>query len=156
MEEIVEEIMRYKEIAVLSAIGIIAIAAITTMFSTIITVLDAYPRVLRPTTEILFPGIKKRFGNSKYNSLFWVAIMVIGALLLMSILSSSMGFMVDLATTISFVLAPIMAIMNFKVITGRDVPINSKPKLILKIWAWVGIAFLSIFTFVFLYWRFLV
>ena len=39
------------------AYWIIAIAALTTMFSTTITVLDAYPRVLQPATEILFPAL---------------------------------------------------------------------------------------------------
>ncbi len=37
----------------------IAVAALTTMSSTTLTCLDAYPRVLKPTTELLFPKLKK-------------------------------------------------------------------------------------------------
>jgi len=136
------------------AYTIIAVAAITTMFSTTITVLDAYPRVLKPSSEILIPGIEKKFGNSKYNYFFWMAILVFGGILLMTILSSTMTVMVDLATTISFVLAPILAFMNYKVVTGKTMPENEKPNRLMKIWAWIGIVFLSLFTLVFLYWRF--
>ena len=38
---------------------IIAIAALTTMFSTTLTCLDAYPRVMKPLTDIFIPKIKK-------------------------------------------------------------------------------------------------
>lgn len=135
---------------------IISIAAITTMFSTTLTCLDAYPRVLQPTTEILFPGIKKLNLNSKLISLIWIIILVIGTIVLLGYFSGSMRFMVDLATTISFVTAPILAFMNYKVVTDKHMPADYQPSKRLKIFAWMGIIFLSLFSLVFIVWRFFI
>lgn len=49
---------------------IIAIAALTTMSSTTLTCLDAYPRVLKPATELLFPKLKKN-DSDQWNWLSW-------------------------------------------------------------------------------------
>lgn len=131
---------------------IISIAAITTMFSTILTTLDAYPRVLKPTTEILFPKLKK---VSSHSFTIWMLILTIGTLIIIGYFTASMRFMVDLATTLSFVTAPILAFMNYKVVTDKHMPESGKPKLWLRVYSWVGIFFLSGFTLFFIYWQFL-
>lgn len=131
---------------------VISIAAITTMFSTIITCLDAYPRVLKPTTEILFPELKK---FTSFSFTIWILILTSGTLILLAYFTASMRFMVDLATTLSFITAPILAFMNYKVVTDKHMPESGKPKLWLKIYAWVGIFFLSSFTLFFIFWRFI-
>ncbi|MCF8230202.1 MAG: Nramp family divalent metal transporter [Bacteroidales bacterium] len=132
---------------------IIAIAAITTMFSTTITVLDAYPRVLRPTTEILFPRYRHKRHESSWLMLFWIFILVAGTMILLGMLSSTMRFMVDLATTLSFLTAPVFAIMNYKVITGKHIPSEAKPRKWLRIYAIIGIVFLCLFTAIYIGWR---
>lgn len=135
---------------------IISIAAVTTMFSTTLTCLDAYPRVLQPTTEILFPKFKiTKIGSGMIN-IFWVLILVIGTLILLGYFSKNMRFMVDLATTISFVTAPILAYMNYKVVTDKHMPESGRPNLFLRRFAQLGIVFLSLFTFIFIIWRFLI
>nr|NQU91161.1 divalent metal cation transporter [Bacteroidota bacterium] len=137
------------------AYPLIAIAALTTMFSTTITCLDAYPRVLRRATVLLVPETRKM--DKYYNRLywFWIIVVVSGTLLLLGYLSGSMGFMVDLATTISFITAPILAILNFRVITHGHVPKELQPKTWLKIYAWIGIVFLSAFSIFYMVWEFL-
>ncbi len=135
---------------------IISIAAITTMFSTTLTCLDAYPRVLQPTTEILFPKTKNTKLSSQVISLIWIVILVIGTITLLGYFSGSMGFMVDLATTISFVTAPILAFMNYKVVTDKHMPETGRPGKYLKIFSWVGIIFLTLFSLVFIVWRFFI
>ncbi|PKP35104.1 MAG: hypothetical protein CVU00_03970 [Bacteroidetes bacterium HGW-Bacteroidetes-17] len=134
---------------------IISIAALTTMFSTTLTCLDAYPRVLQPTTEILFPKANFAKLNSGLISLLWIIILVIGTLLLLGYFAGSMRFMVDLATTLSFVTAPILAYMNYRVVTDKHMPVSFRPGIKLRWFAWIGIIFLSLFTIGFLYWRFL-
>ncbi len=132
---------------------LIAIAALTTMFSTTITCLDAYPRVLRRSTEILIP---ETLNMNKYRRKlywFWIIVVVAGTLILERYLSGSMGFMVDLATTISFVTAPILAILNYKVITDKHMPENARPKPWLKNYARIGIVFLSAFSLFYIIWR---
>jgi Mn2+/Fe2+ NRAMP family transporter len=135
------------------AYPLIAIAALTTMFSTTITCLDAYPRVLRRSTEILIPETLNidKFERKLY--WFWLIVVVIGSLLLLGYLSGSMGFMVDLATTISFVTAPVLAILNYKAISHSHVPDASKPKPWLMIYARVGIVFLVGFSLFYIIWK---
>lgn len=136
------------------AYPVIALAAFTTMFSTTLTCLDAYPRVLKPSTEFIFPKIKNT-KLSSWLSNIWLIILLIGTLLLIGIFTSSMGFMVDLATTISFVIAPVFAILNYKVVTGKQMPDSGKPPRWLRLYALIGIVFLSVFSVAFVVWRFL-
>lgn len=138
------------------AYPVIAIAALATMFSTTLTCLDAYPRVLKPTTELIFPVFKNNLRSNNWISWIWIVILVIGTLILIGYLTSSMRFMVDLATTLSFVTAPVLAFMNYKVVTDKHMPSEAKPKLWLKIYAWIGIIFLSGFTIVYIIWKFLI
>ena len=51
---------------------IISIAALTTMFSTAITCLDAFPRVLRPTFKMLFT----KYDNKRFNKKIYTSILI--------------------------------------------------------------------------------
>ena len=134
---------------------IIAIAALATMFSTTLTCLDAYSRILNPITTILLPSVKRNSeSNNIWISRIWMIILVTGSVMLIGLFASSMRFMVDLATTISFVTAPIIAILNYFVVTDNHMPQESRPKKWLKIYSWVGIIFLSAFSIAFIIWRF--
>ena len=137
------------------AYWIIAIAAITTMFSTTLTCLDAYPRVLIPTTEILFPAIRKSLPHRRYLYWFWIIVVTSGALMLLSYFVSSMRFMVDLATTLSFLTAPFLAIMNYRVVTDKHMPPEARPGKGMRIYSWSGMAFLTAFTFFYVVWSLL-
>jgi Mn2+/Fe2+ NRAMP family transporter len=132
---------------------IIAIAAITTMFSTTLTCLDAFPRVLRSSTKIVFPGVVTE-KNSPLVYWLWMTITAVGAVTLLSILKNGMTFMVDLATTLSFLTAPILAIFNYLVVTGKHMPKEAVPPRWLRLLSWGGFVFLFLFSFIFLYFRF--
>lgn len=128
---------------------VVALAAITTMFSTTITCLDAFPRVL---TAI---GIGKRARKEPQHSIrmywIWMAVVAIGAVFVIAFLTSSMGQMVKVATIISFVTAPVIAIMNYKLIFNPDFPEERKPGWFLKYLSWLGIAFFIVFTIYYLF-----
>jgi len=132
------------------AYWIIAIAALATMFSTTTTCLDAYSRVLKPSINLINNDNDKTSGSI---SVFWMLIVVMGSLALLFFFSSSMKFMVDLATTISFVTAPFFAILNYMVVTDKHMPIKARPKMWLKIYAWIGIIFLSAFSIFYILWK---
>ena len=132
---------------------LIAIAALTTMFSTTLTCIDAYPRVMRPTTSLLFPMVKNHKHSNVYLYWIWIVIVMIGALSLLRYFATSMRYMVDVATTLSFITAPVLAFMNYKVVTNKHVPKEVQPGLVLRIWAWIGIVFLVIFTLFYIAWR---
>jgi len=134
---------------------IIAIAALTTMFSTTVTVLDAYPRVMQPTSELLFPSLKPKNRKSFKPYTIWMLITILGTLALLVYFGKSMRFMVDLATTISFVAAPVLAILNYRAVTDPRFPVEARPKKWLLLYAWVGMVFLSFFSLFYLIWKFL-
>jgi Mn2+/Fe2+ NRAMP family transporter len=128
------------------AYPVIAIAALTTMISTTITCLDAYPRVLQRSTILLFPEARDMDKYHRKLYWLWIAVVAGGALLLLGYLSGTMGFMVDVATTISFVTAPILAVLNYIVISHKHLPREARPKLWLRIYALIGIFFLTGFS----------
>ena len=132
---------------------VIAIAALTTMFSTTLTCIDAYPRVLMPTSRILFPSIPA--GPKADTRLYWVWIIIVtaGALILLRYFATSMRNMVDVATTLSFITAPILAWMNYRVVRSKNVPEAARPGPLLRIWSWAGIIFLGLFTVYYILWR---
>ncbi|HRZ76868.1 MAG TPA: Nramp family divalent metal transporter, partial [Bacteroidales bacterium] len=75
---------------------LIAAAALTTMLSTTLTCLDAYPRVMRPLSLAL--SGRPESGISPANSYrLWMLIVAGGSLILFGLLGSTMRFMVDLA-----------------------------------------------------------
>ena len=61
-------------------------------------------------------------------------------------LADTMQTMVNIATTLSFVTAPLLAILNYKVVTGKHMPPEGRPHKWLRIYSWIGIVFLSGFT----------
>jgi Mn2+/Fe2+ NRAMP family transporter len=75
-----------------------------------------------------------------------------GALYLIYRAGTSMRFMVDLATSLSFVTAPILAVINYRITHSSHMPVEARPGLFLKIWAWAGIVFLVTFTAYYLWW----
>ena len=137
------------------AFWIISIAAFTTMFSTTITVLDAYPRVLNPVVKNLF---NPRWKDNKWHNLsvIWLILMIIGASLIIAFAAKSMVHMVTIATVLSFLMAPILAWLNFKVVTDKHMPVDARPGLFLRTLSWLGISFFIGFTVFYLYWVLLV
>lgn len=117
---------------------IIGGAALATMVSTTLTVLDAIPRVLHRTLQLLTP-------NHDLPAKLWyrgiMVVLIIGAVLLLSLWSSSMTAMVTLATILSFLTAPFIAILNYRLVTKNDFPAAYKPSLLLQLLSIIGIIF---------------
>lgn len=128
---------------------IIAIAATATMFSTTLTVMDAYPRVLNPVSKILVPGLAKK-QNNKYLDPIWLVVLLFGAFLIMTSFSTKMKLLVDIATSLSFVTAPVLGFMNYKAVTGKNIAPEHQPKKALKILSWIGLVILSFFAIYFI------
>ncbi len=118
---------------------IIAIAAFTTMFSTTITCLDASPRAMKKTFELL--DIKQL---ASYK--LWIGILSFGTSFIFIFLMSEMGFLVKVATILSFVTTPFYAIINHILIYSKHNPEKNRPKRSIKILSILGIIFLTCFT----------
>ena len=122
----------------------IAIAAFTTMFSTTLTCLDAFARILR---EGLFVFNEKNHTlHSPYWYNTWLLITTIGTTIILFALLDNMKTLVDLATTLSFIVAPFFAIMNYLVMNSSHIPKQHRPKGFMRITSYLGIVFLSVFS----------
>ena len=119
---------------------IIGIAALTTMFSTTLTTLDASPRVMRASLEII--------NGKKYSKgyLLWLFVLVTGTLSIFFFFISEMGLLIKIATILSFLTAPFYAIINFKLLTGKNTPKEAHPSKFLKSYSIFSIAILLAFS----------
>ena len=123
---------------------IIAIAALTTMFSTTITTLDASPRAMSKTVELLYPKRKK----NDYK--MWLLILAGGTISIFIFLLSEMGLLIQIATVLSFITAPFYAFLNYKLVLSDQMPNAAKPSKGMKILSVLGLLFLSSFALVYL------
>lgn len=130
---------------------IISVIAFITMFSTALTVLDAYPRTIAVSLKSIFSKLKLK---EHALHLVWIIIVATMSVLLITLFQDKMKTMLDFATTISFIAAPVFAIINFKLITSNQVAKEHKPKLWLTILSYAGIIFLVGFSLTFIYFRF--
>ncbi|MDC1265830.1 divalent metal cation transporter [Flavobacteriaceae bacterium] len=115
---------------------IIGIAAFTTMFSTTLTTLDASPRSMHKTTELIF---EKSFKNGY---LIWSIVLILGTLSIYFFFLSEMGKLIKVATVLSFLTAPFYAVINYILISSKHTPKAWQPSEILHIMSWFGILFL--------------
>ena len=122
---------------------IIAVAAFTTMFSTTITTLDASPRAMSKTIQLLFKKEKDFY-------ITWIIILAVGTSLIFIFLLSEMGKLVQIATVLSFITAPIYAFLNYKLVNSDQVPKNFQPSKKLKFLSNLGLIFLTGFTLFYL------
>ena len=133
---------------------VIIIAAFTTIFTTTLTVTDAYPRVLQKSTELIFPGLSKFLKTESFYFVFMI-ILALAAIMIISFLQSGIKSMVDLATTLAFLTTPVLSFINYKVITDKHLPENSRPKTWLRILSWCGLIFWTGFSLIFIWIRFI-
>ena len=134
---------------------IIAASAFTVMFGTIIAVFDGYSRSLQRTVELIFTKKEDKI-RSKFRTFYVLFLLVIsvGSLIIIFQFESNLKGLVDFATVLSFVIAPVIAIFNFRLVTGKFLNKNSQPSIYLKVLSFAGIVFLILFASVFVITRF--
>jgi Mn2+/Fe2+ NRAMP family transporter len=132
---------------------VIVIAAFTTMYSTVLTCVDAFPRALERTVSVLVPGLEP---PEQVGWLYWAWMLVViaGSVLLIGVFRGYLTRMVDFATTLSFLTAPVLGYFNYRVVTGRNMPPGTAPPRWLRALSWTGLAFLTVFGLIFVVWRF--
>lgn len=119
---------------------IIGVAVLTTMFSTTLTTLDASPRAMATSVEVL---THKTYKNGY---LFWILTLTIGTLIIFFAFASEMGILIKIATILSFITTPFYAYINYRLICSKHTPEEWRPKIMLRILSWLGIVFLIGFS----------
>ena len=123
----------------------IAIAAFTTMFSTTLTTLDASPRAMAKSSELIMDKKNKAYYY------VWITLLALGTIFILSFFNANMITFVKIATILSFLTAPFYAIANFILISGKHTPKEHHPSKPLKTLSYLGIFFLIGFSFWYLF-----
>ena len=127
----------------------IAVSAFATMFSTCMTAHDAISRVSIDIIGHLSP--KEKDFSRKHHYATGVIVLALVNYIVVTVFSANMGFLVALATFVSFVLAPLVGWMNIKNVMSHDLPKEYHPKKGLQWLTYAGILFLSLFALYYLW-----
>jgi Mn2+/Fe2+ NRAMP family transporter len=130
---------------------IIAAASFAVMFGTILAVFDGYSRSLQRTVELIFTK-KEEVLRTKFRSFYilFLFVLLVGSLIVVLQFAGNLKEIVDFATVLSFMIAPIIAIFNFRLVTGKYFDKNMQPSVWLKVLSFAGILFLTGFAIYFL------
>ena len=130
---------------------LIATASFSIMLGTCIAVFDGYARsfdeIFRCYREAPFQSPDKD-GRHVYTPV--LLILAVGAYLIIRYFGGSMRSLVDIATTISFLIAPVIAMFNLRLVHAPYVRIEDEPPRWLRYLAYAGILFLMAFGILFL------
>lgn len=130
----------------------IAAAAFSCMFSTALTVFDGYARAVQAAFGAVFHKKNLSHGDSFYWGLilsyFVFTLVITGALM------STMGGLLDFATIVAFLTAPILAVINHRVAHADFMPAAARPPFWLNLLSILGIAFLTGFSLLYILSRF--
>ena len=120
---------------------IMGAAAFSAMFSTCITVLDGYARSLDRAWAAATD-------SARSPALHRAALLLVagGGLAIVLAFRGQLKGLVDLATTLSFLVAPIIAWCNLRLVTSEAFPREARPGRGMRVWAWLGLAFLTAFS----------
>ncbi len=93
------------------------------MIGTMLTILDGYSRASVEVVSLL----ARRTKVSIYSDVLAKVLLSGVAMIIVAGFSTRMKSLVDLATSISFLIAPFIAWMNLKLVFGRDIPVEHRP-----------------------------
>ena len=125
----------------------IAVAAFTAMFSTLLTLIDAYPRSLAVSLELAVPGLPLR-GRLLHHLKIGLSCAL--SVLIIASFRDDLKGLVDLATTLAFLAAPVFAFLNYRLIFSVHTPVDLQPGSVLRWLSRLGILFLTGLSLLFL------
>jgi len=130
---------------------IISIAGFSIMFGTCVAVFDGYARSASECIRLVQD--QNDSNKTHYDILIWI--LVFGSLGIILLFGSKLKQLVDLATTISFMIAPMVALANYKLVSYPFLEKNAVPPTWLRNLAIGGIVYLIGFGLLFIYVRIL-
>ncbi|WP_084097205.1 NRAMP family divalent metal transporter [Cyclobacterium lianum] len=125
---------------------IIAAAGFTIMLGTCIGVMDGYAR---STARVIAVMQGKAEKPAAY--LWWLVLITLGGFLVLSLFMQAFNQLVSLATTISFLIAPVIALLNYRLVFSEHLSKADQPGPAMRLLSLAGIGFLGLFSLVMLY-----
>jgi len=126
---------------------IISIAILATILSTILVLIDAYPRSISESILIL----KNQQNNKKTWHIWTMIICCLLAILIIEFFVNNFKDIVDIVATLAFLSAPIFAYLNYKLIYNKNFPKEYKPQRWLKLLSYAGFIYMIGFCIFYLW-----
>ncbi|MXW65910.1 MAG: divalent metal cation transporter [Gemmatimonadales bacterium] len=123
---------------------IVLVAAMATIFSSLLAVTDGFPRAIERTLANL-RGHVAADTVTRVGRVYWwsmIALPVVAFFILLGF-SGSLTAMVDFATTVAFLTAPILGYFNLRAVTSEAVPPEHRPGRGMVTLSWVGLVLLG-------------
>jgi len=124
---------------------IVLVAVLTTMLSTSLAVIDGFPRAIERSVVNLRPGHTDETGVPSAGTPYWVALVTL-AIVTVVVLWAFVGnltSMVDFATIVSFLTAPVFGYLNLRAVTSPEVAPEDRPSPRMIALSWVGLVLLG-------------
>lgn len=124
---------------------VILIAALTTMFSTTLTVLDGFPRAIARSFRALRVGLQESPTENQEGAAYWISLLALAALTIVvfAFFVGNLTTMVDFATVVSFITAPVLGYINLRAVTADHVPAEFRPGPRLRAFSYIGLVLLG-------------
>ncbi len=118
---------------------LISVSAFSVMFSTMLAVVDGFPRVLTSLHD-RFKGPEDAGDPEKppaERREYWIYLLLIaiGSLTILQQFHGALGGLVDLATTLSFLTAPVLAILNHRAVYSEEMPPGGRPSESMRVFS---------------------
>jgi Mn2+/Fe2+ NRAMP family transporter len=129
----------------------VLVAVLTTMLSTSLTVVDGFPRGIARSIHVLRRRVPDT-GTGETGSVYWWAVLAIGIVtpLDLAFLAGTLTSMVDFATIVAFLTAPVLGYLNLRAVTSDAVPPEARPGPALRLLSWGALLVLTAFGVVYL------
>ena len=137
---------------------LIGLVAVAVMFSTVLTGLDGYPRAVVSLVSIFAAerspsGRLPAAGTNRAVYAASLIVLVLGSTFILYAFVTSLHLIVDLASTIVFLFAPVVAWLNHRVMCSRAIPEAARPGRGLRALSILGIVWLAGFSAYYLFLR---
>jgi Mn2+/Fe2+ NRAMP family transporter len=129
---------------------VVGAIAVLVIYSSLLAVLDGFARNLATITVI----IKKDEYNRSYE--WCLGIIILSCLMVITFFMRSFTTFIDIAGILTFVLAPMYAILNHRAMFSAEVPSESRPTALMTYWSFTGILVMSVVAGGYIYLRWFV
>jgi len=124
---------------------IVIVAVLTTMLSTSLTVIDGFPRALDHAIQSLRSPDGQYQLQGQIGALYWIILVVLAVfnVLVLELFVGNMTAMIDFATIMSFLTAPVLGYLNLRAVCSDDVPLEHQPGPAMRMLAYAGLLFMG-------------
>lgn len=129
---------------------VVTMAALAVMLSTVLAVLDGFPRVYTAVVLRLFPG--REWAEDRLYRAF-LGLHILSSLAILLALLSTFGAFIDFITALGFLTAPMIAYLNHRIMFSDDMPPDRRPAPWLRHWSMGAVVVLAAVFPLYLYFR---